>query len=186
MNDVTATGVVVSRWQYDGDTFLRLISHRGRGDPPNPDGKNFDAFTLRFNFFLQRQSEQPLPKRGDKVRVRGLLQQRDVEETLETLLKHQLQEGVRLTKQERKALVETGNGVRFRQSVTEVLVLGWELLGGNGKDAAKPVPEAANEPVEEPEEKPKAEPKTEVVAPVTPEEAADPEPVKEPEPEPAA
>jgi hypothetical protein len=174
MNDVTATGVVVSSWQYDGDTFLRLISHRGRGDPPNPDGKNFDAFTLRFNFFLQQQSEEPLPQRGDKVRVHGLLQQRDVEETLESLLKHQLQAGVRLSQQERKALVETGNGVRFRQSVTEVLVLGWERLGGNGKSAAKRV--AADKPVAEPEEE-------DEVAEV-PEEVLEPEPVQEPEPEP--
>jgi hypothetical protein len=171
MNDVTATGVVVSSWQYDGDTFLRLISHRGRGDPPNPDGKNFDAFTLRFNFFLRQQSEEPLPQRGDKVRVHGLLQQRDVEETLESLLKHQLQAGVRLSRQERKALVETGNGVRFRQSVTEVLVLGWERLGGNGKSAAKPV--AAGEAVAEPEE---ADEGAEV-----PQET--PEPAPEPEPE---
>jgi hypothetical protein len=78
---------------------------------------------------------------------------------------------VRLSQQERKALVETGNGVRFRQSVTEVLVLGWERLGGNGKGAAQPA--AAGERVAEPEEEPE-------VAEV-PQEA--PEPASEPEPE---
>ena len=83
-NNVVVEGTVVGRWTLDGDTCYRLAVRRVRGMPGNPDGKNFDAITVRLNYFLAQQAGE-FP-RGSLVRVQGLLQQRDTQETLQRAL----------------------------------------------------------------------------------------------------
>ncbi len=84
---------------------------RRPGMPGNPDGKNFDAVSVRFNYFLARRAD--LPKKGDYIRVQGLIQQRDTEETLKRAL-------------ERIANPDEG-AVKKALETLEVVVLSWEI-----------------------------------------------------------
>lgn len=148
MNDVIVTGVVVSKWQYSGDTFMRLVSRRRRKDPPNPDGKDFDAFTLRFNYFLRRAEDQQLPTKGDVIRVTGFLQQRDDRQSLASLLRHRVEDTDPQVLQElHERLDGHPRRVHVRRDVTEVVVLAWERLRPRGEqdDEAEAEPEKKQE-----------------------------------------
>lgn len=137
MNEVTVTGVVVSRWKYNGDVFMRLVSRRRRGDPPNPDGKDFDAFTLRFNYFLRRAQDTQLPQKGKVIRVRGFLQQRDDQESLARLLKYRARAvEPDVLNAVHDALGGQLHNIRFQRRLTEIVALEWEPLKQRRKEAS--------------------------------------------------
>ena len=147
MNEGTVTGIVVGKWNFDGDTFMRLISRRRRGDPPNPDGKNFDAFTLRFNYFLVEALTEDLPQKGDVIRVRGYLQQTDDQVSMQELVKHNLatikSAGVTVSDL-RQRLPQ----VVFKRSRMEVVALAWETLSSQDKRKPRQQPSPKAAPVQ--------------------------------------
>ena len=124
-NSVVVEGTVVGRWTLDGDTCYRLAVRRVRGVPSNPDGKNFDAITVRLNYFLAQQAGE-FP-RGSLVRVQGLLQQRDTQETLQRALERLI------ANDEIKAAIlarfdDEPTRLRISRSEIEVVVFGWEIV----------------------------------------------------------
>lgn len=135
-NHVVVEGTVVGRWTLDGDTCYRLAVRRVRGVPANPDGKNFDAITVRLNYFLAQQAGE-FP-RGSLVRVQGLLQQRDTQETLQRALERLI------ANDEIKAALlarfdDEPTRLRISRSEIEVVVFGWEIVRPpRQKTVAKP------------------------------------------------
>jgi len=135
-NSVVVEGTVVGRWTLDGDTCYRLAVRRVRGVPGNPDGKNFDAITVRLNYFLAQQAGE-FP-RGSLVRVQGLLQQRDTQETLQRALERLIADD-----NVKKTLLDRFDGeltrLRLSRSEIEVVVFGWEIVRPpRQKTVAKP------------------------------------------------
>jgi hypothetical protein len=124
-NHVVVEGTVVGRWTLDGDTCYRLAVRRVRGVPGNPDGKNFDAITVRLNYFLAQQAGE-FP-RGSLVRVQGLLQQRDAQETLQRALERLIADD-----NVKNTLLDRFDGeltrLRLSRSEIEVVVFGWEIV----------------------------------------------------------
>jgi len=124
-NNVVVEGTVVGRWTLDGDTCYRLAVRRVRGMPGNPDGKNFDAITVRLNYFLAQQAGE-FP-RGSLVRVQGLLQQRDTQETLQRALERLIADD-----EAKKAFMDRFDGeltrLRLSRSEIEVVVFEWEIV----------------------------------------------------------
>jgi len=125
VNYVVVEGVVVGRWTLDGDTCYRIAVHRPRGIPSNPDGKNFDAITVRLNYFLAQQAGE-FP-RGSIMRVQGLLQQRDTQETLQRALERLVAEN-----EVKKAIIDRFDGelakLRLNRSEIEVVAFSWEMV----------------------------------------------------------
>lgn len=135
-NHVVVEGTVVGRWTLDGDTCYRLAVRRVRGVPANPDGKNFDAITVRLNYFLAQQAGE-FP-RGSLVRVQGLLQQRDTQETLQRALERLI------ANDEIKAALlarfdDEPTRLRISRSEIEVVVFGWEIVRPPRQKAAAKV-----------------------------------------------
>ncbi len=124
-NAVVLEGAVVGQWNLNGDTCLRLAVPRRPGMPGNPDGKNFDAVSVRFNYFLARQAD--LPKKGDYIRVQGLIQQRDTEETLKRALERITNPDEGAVKKALEALEGVADHIRLQRRETEVVVLSWEI-----------------------------------------------------------
>jgi hypothetical protein len=123
---------------------MRLVSRRRRGDPPNPDGKDFDAFTLRFNYFLRRAQDTQLPQKGKVIRVRGFLQQRDDQESLARLLKYRAREvKPAVLNAVHDALGGQLHNIRFQRRLTEIVALEWEPLKQRRQKDAKAAEGAA-------------------------------------------
>jgi hypothetical protein len=125
---VRASGVVVGKWQYQGDTFLRILSRRQR-NVPYPDDKKFDAFTVRLNYFLLQDDDAVIPNRHDIVHIEGFLQQRDNWVSLASLLRHKLQEedSDPQALNRMHELDGQAHRIHFREDVVEIVALEWEV-----------------------------------------------------------
>lgn len=136
-NQVIVEGTVVGRWTLDGDTCYRLAVRRGRGVPANPDGKNFDAITVRLNYFLAQQAGEF--QRGSTVRVQGLLQQRDAQESLQRVVERLIADDAT-----KAAFLARFDGdllrLRLSRSEIEVVVFGWDLVSPPRPPRAKIAP----------------------------------------------
>jgi hypothetical protein len=76
INHVKIEGIVVSRWQYKGDEFIRIAHHR-----PRCPGEliHSDYITVRV---AQNTADLPSLQQGDLVRVLGEVWGKDILEPL--------------------------------------------------------------------------------------------------------
>ena len=179
--NVQASGVVVGKWQYQGNMYLRILSRRQR-NIPYPDNKKFDVYTVRINYFLHQDDDHDLPDRQDIVRIEGFLQQYDKQVSLANLLRHKLQEDAS-DPQALKALKkmdDQANRIQFREDKVEIVALDWEIIRrknqrrrrkakakqtqGGGNQGQEKKPEAKSGKKESKAKKPKAKAKAEVKA----------------------
>ena len=83
VNDVILEGLVVRAWTFADDCFYRLASYRDPGLPPKPRNEVEDAADFISVRVVKGSLGGPVAlEKGDVVRVHGLLQSRDYEETL--------------------------------------------------------------------------------------------------------
>jgi hypothetical protein len=154
--DVHVSGVVVGKWQYQGDMFLRVLSRRQR-NVPYPDDKKFDAFTVRLNYFLRQDEELEIPDKHDVVHVTGFLQQRDNQVTLASLLRHKLQQedSDPQALEHMYGLDGAAHRIRFREDVVEIVALDWDVHRKNKRRRKKkPVKKPKQSTVDEVQDEP--------------------------------
>ncbi len=123
MNSAAISGRVVRTWNVSGDTFYRVIAQRRPGMLPNPDGKNFDALTVRFPNAL---GHAPIWEPGTDVEVVGYIQQMDTETDLARLVEQRRVKG--LSRTERAALAEKVGGLSIAESRIEVVAERWNII----------------------------------------------------------
>ena len=123
MNSASVSGRVVRTWNVAGDTFYRVITQRRPGMLPNPDGKNFDALTVRFPNAL---GHAPIWTEGTEVEVVGYIQQMDVETPLTRLVDQRRVKG--LGRNERAALTEKVGDLVLAESRVEVVAERWHVV----------------------------------------------------------
>jgi hypothetical protein len=79
-------GIVVNAWKYGSDQFVRLASYRDPGQPLKRIGESRDEPDYVNIRFTNAAQQMPEFQRGTLLRVEGLLQSREYQESLQDFM----------------------------------------------------------------------------------------------------